>query len=79
VDRNKAVLPELGSAYLENAFDQIHVSSIEAQRFARAQAGTGQQAYQRLQGLPSLLAVWRNMPRFRHERCQFHVIEDSRW
>ena len=55
---NQTIFAELGLADVQNAFDEIDIGPVEAARFARTQAGTGQQSDEDRQHRASLGVSW---------------------
>src|SRR5882762_10934920 len=78
MDRDQANLAELRLPDMKNARGQIHIRSIEAQRFARPQAGACQQPDRHGERSASVRSIWRYTSTGRDERCQLSATQDTR-
>ena len=67
MNRDQAILAELGLPDLQNTADKIDIGAIQAKRFAGSQARARQQADQRRQGAPALSDRGREVAACRNE------------
>jgi hypothetical protein len=78
VDRNQAILAELGLPDVQHAVGEIDISAVQAQRLAGAQSCAGQQSDHGCQHQGTARIIWRNMSAGRHQQAEFLVAQYAR-